>query len=113
MFEIMADEPAALRRFYSEVFGWHIDLEGGFGYVRFPVARRPSLGGIGQAQKGVVGYEKGVAFYLEVDAIDEALLARITAGGGSVAVPRTPVDGYVFAMFYDREKNLIGLIERF
>ncbi len=113
MFEIMATDQAALNQFYKVVFGWQADPNGGFDYIKFPVASRPLLGGIGKAKPGVIGWEKGVTFYLEVPSIDQALEDRIKNNGGKMTVPRTPVDGYVFGMFEDPEKNLVGLIEPF
>jgi predicted enzyme related to lactoylglutathione lyase len=113
MFEIMADQPSTLVAFYHAVFGWHVEAQGGFNYIKFPSAPRALLGGIGQAQKDVVGWKKGLTFYLEVPHIDQALVERIQAHGGKVLVQRTPVDGYVFAMFEDPEQNLLGLIEPF
>lgn len=113
MFEIMADDQAKLTQFYQAVFGWHVEPEGGFNYVKFPIRARALLGGIGQAQKGVVGWAKGITFYLEVPKIDDAFTALITAHGGTIAVPRTEAGGYAFAMFEDPEKNLVGLIETF
>lgn len=113
MFEIMASDQSALIKFYQAVFGWHVDISGGFGYIKFPATSRALLGGIGKAKRGVVGWEKGVTFYLQVPRIDQGLVDLIQAHGGKLAVPRTPVDGYVFAMFEDPEKNLVGIIEPF
>jgi uncharacterized protein len=113
MFEIMAADQAGLTGFYKAVFGWEIQPgTGGFGYVHFPSEARPLLGGIGQAQPGVAGYEKGIVFYFMVRSAAETL-ELVTANGGSVVVHPTPVDGYTFANFRDPEGNLLGLIEPF
>src|SRR5687768_8714098 len=112
MFEIMANDQQKIIDFYTKVFGWQTDVKNGFAYIHFPPATYHLLGGIGQAQPGVVGWEKGVAFYIQVEDLQEAL-DRVCAHGGAVAVPPTGVDGYHFAMFYDPEQNLIGLITPF
>lgn len=112
MFEIMANDQQQLLQFYQAVFGWQSEPNGGFDYIKFPVASRALLGGIGQAQAGVVGWGKGITFYLQVADIDYAL-AKIHEHGGSMAVPKTVADGYTFAMFYDPEQNLVGLIQPF
>ena len=60
MFEIIAVDQEAARKFYSYVFGWSYEGgTGGFAYVRFPVETRPLLGGIGQANSAVPGFEPG------------------------------------------------------
>lgn len=113
MFEIMADDQAELVAFYTAVFDWQVTFDsGGFAYVRFPPATRHLLGGIGQAQADVPGWEKGTAFYIEVASL-EAALEKVTGCGGRTVVPPTDVDAYRFAMFEDPESNLIGIIEPF
>jgi len=111
MFEIMADNQAALLKFYQSVFGWKVEMTGGFALIQFPPVTRALFGGIGQAVAGKAGWEKGITFYLEVPAIDETLLERITAHGGTIAVHRTDMGGFVFAMFQDPEQNLVGVME--
>lgn len=113
MFEILADDPAAQVAFYAAVFGWRVEYDStGFAYVHFPTATRHLLGGIGAAQPGVPGWEKGVAFYLQVPNLQETL-DLVCASGGAVVVEPTSVDAYRFAMFTDPEANLIGIIEPF
>lgn len=116
MFEIMAEDQEKQIAFYNAVFGWHTEKDNaGFAYIHFPAsppASYPILGGIGKAQPGVPGYEKGTAFYIRVESVS-ATLERVKDFGGQVAVPSTPVDSYTFGMFYDPESNLIGLIEPF
>ena len=116
MFEIMALDQPRLVSFYEKLFGWRVEFDAtGFGYIHFPPpppAERPMLGGIGKAQAGVPGWEKGTAFYVLVESVTETL-ARVEQLGGTTVVPRTPAAPYVFAMFEDPEKNLLGLIEPF
>jgi predicted enzyme related to lactoylglutathione lyase len=113
MFEILAEDQPAVTSFYASVFGWSFDYDGaGYGYVHFPVAPRHLLGGIGAAQQGVPGWEKGTAFYLEVPDL-QTTLDLVVQHGGAVVVEPTSVDAYRFAMFTDIEQNLIGIIEPF
>lgn len=116
MFEIMALDQQRLIDFYENLLGWKVQLgPKGFGYIHFPPsppANYSMLGGIGKAVAGVPGWEKGTAFYVQVESID-ATLQNAVALGGSVVVPRVEADGYVFGMFHDPESNLIGLIEPF
>jgi predicted enzyme related to lactoylglutathione lyase len=113
MFEIMADDQPTLTAFYGSVFGWSFDYDSaGYAYVHFPVATRHLLGGIGVAQPGVPGWERGTAFYLQVPDL-RATLDLVVKHGGAVVVEPTSVDAYRFAMFTDIESNLIGIIEPF
>jgi predicted enzyme related to lactoylglutathione lyase len=113
MFEILANDQAALIAFYTSVFEWELDYDGaGFGYVHFPPAARHLLGGIGKADPGMPGWEKGTAFYIEVADL-ESTLDTVRANGGEVVVAPISIDTYRFAMFSDPESNLIGIIEPF
>lgn len=118
MFEIMAENRATLAAFYNSLFGWNLDpSQPSFSYVHFP-APVVTLGGIGDAQPGVPGWEKGVAFYFQVDCVDTTL-AKVKELGGTVVVPKTEIPkdigtgNYVFGMFRDLESNLIGLLQPF
>lgn len=113
MFEILADDQEVLLGFYAGVFGWTYEKDNsGYAYVRFPMATRHLRGGIGTAQQGTPGWEKGTAFYLEVEDL-QATLDTVVKLGGEVVVSPTSVDAYRFAMFNDPELNLIGIIEPF
>ena len=113
MFEIIAKDQARAQAFYAQVFGWSYELgTGRFAYVHFPLQARPLLGGIGQANPGVPGFEPGHSFYLLVSSL-ETTIAAAQAAGGRLHAPIASVDGYRFAMIQDPEGNPIGLIEPF
>ncbi|RMQ49742.1 hypothetical protein ALQ04_01312 [Pseudomonas cichorii] len=113
MFEIIAKDSAAARAFYQQVFGWQYQSgTGGFSYIHFPAGTPPLLGGIGQADPDLPGFEPGHNFYLLVDALEPVLEAALAAGGSALMSP-TAIDGYRFAMFKDPEGNPVGLIEHF
>ncbi len=113
MFEIIANDQDAMQTFYSQVFGWTYEVgTSGFAYVHFPIATQALLGGIGQAQNGVPGFEPGHNFYLRVDNL-ETTIAAAEAAGGKQYMPPASADGYRFAMIQDPEGNPIGLIEPF
>jgi uncharacterized protein len=113
MFEIIAKDQQRAKAFYTAVFGWTYEVgTGGFAYVRFPTESTPLLGGIGQMQPGVPGFEPGHNFYLRVDDLDVAI-ERAVAHGGHRFVEPTSIDGFRFAMIRDPEHNPIGLIEPF
>lgn len=113
MFEIIARDQEAMKRFYGDVFGWNFeDGSEGFAYVHFGVRKTPLLGGVGQAQTGVPGLEPGHAFYFVVDDI-KATLERIVAAGGGRHMAETQADAYTFAMAKDPEGNPFGLVRPF
>lgn len=113
MFEIIARDQEALKKFYTAVFGWdYREGSAGFDYIEFPATSRPLLGGIGQAMKNTPGFEPGRSFYLEVESLEKAI-ERARASGGSIHMKPAEADGYHFAMIKDPEGNVIGLVEPF
>jgi predicted enzyme related to lactoylglutathione lyase/quinol monooxygenase YgiN len=113
MFEVIANNQAAAQSFYSQVFGWTYQTgTDGFAYVHFPDVTRPLLGGIGQADSSVPGFEPGHSFYILVDNVEAAIARALEAGGAEYMAPAS-VDGYRFAMIRDPEGNPVGLIEPF
>lgn len=113
MFEIIANDQANLKTFYQTVFHWNYTIgTGDFAYVKFPVQTLPLLGGIGQANPQIPGFDPGHNFYLLVDDLQTTIDAALAAGASSLADP-TVIDGYHFAMIKDPEGNPIGLIQPF
>jgi hypothetical protein len=113
MFEISAKDQGKLKHFYQEVFGWQYQIgTGDFAYVHFDGNSPPLLGGIGQSNPKIPGFEAGHRFYLLVDDLDEAI-ARAKKAGASLELPPAAVDGYHFAIIKDPEGNPIGLITPF
>ena len=113
MFEVIAQDQARAQAFYSEVFGWSYQTgTGGFAYVHLPSKIQSLLGGIGQANSSVPGFEPGHNFYILVEDMDAAI-ARAEAAGGKLHMEVANVDGYTFAMVEDPEGNPIGLIKPF
>jgi uncharacterized protein len=113
MFEIIATDQAALKTFYSSVFGWNYQSgTAGFAYIPFPAQTLPLLGGIGQTEPNTPGYEPGKNFYLRVEDL-EASIDRAVTNGGSRYVDPVSVDGYHFAIIRDPEGNPVGLIKPF
>jgi predicted enzyme related to lactoylglutathione lyase/quinol monooxygenase YgiN len=110
MFEIIANDQPSLKSFYSKVFGWQYQTgAAGFAYVHFPERTPPLLGGIGQADPSVPGFEPGHSFYILVEDLENAIERAIAAGGSRHMDPAT-ADGYHFAMIKDPEGNAVGLI---
>lgn len=105
-FEVVGRDGPALRSFYSDLFGWQlqvmeemnygiVDTGGGIG------------GGVGQSQDG----SGHVTFYVEVDD-PQAYLDKAEELGGKTVMPVTTIpDMVTLAMFTDPEGHLIGVVK--
>jgi uncharacterized protein len=116
-FEIPFDDKARAMKFYGNVFDWKLTDMPEMSYVMAEsvavdekqMPREPGAinGGLFQRPKEA----PHPALYVSVDSIDEAL-KKVTAGGGKVVTPRTPIPGMgAYARIADTEGNVIGLFE--
>jgi uncharacterized protein len=117
-FEIVGRDPAALSKFYADVFGWSLrpPMAGDpMEYVAIdtvPEDNNVISGGIGKAPEG---YDGHVTFYIRVDDV-EAAFAKIEARGGSRMMGPQNVrmpDGnsITIGLFRDPEGRTIGLVD--
>lgn len=111
-FEIIGTDPAKLRDYYGQLFGWGFDTSG-------PVAASVSAageygftetGGIPGGVGGGAGFAPHVVFYVGVPDVAAALREAERLGGIRRMGPeRAPGRDLVVAQFTDPEGNLIGL----
>ena len=112
-FEIIGTDPAGLRGYYGELFGWSFDTSG-------PVAASVSAQGAygvtdagGTIPGGVGGgpeHRPHTVFYVGVPDVEAALRRAEELGGRRTMGPdRAPGRDLVVAHFTDPEGNLIGL----
>ena len=116
-FEIIGADPARLRSYYGELFGWEFSMDdavteavstpGNYGFVD------GSRNGDGAVINGGVGggdgYEPRVLFYVGVPDV-EAALARAESLGGTRRLGPAGIPGkLVVGRFTDPEGNLIGV----
>jgi predicted enzyme related to lactoylglutathione lyase len=110
-FEITtASDAPALQKFYSEMFGWQVNVMpemGGYGLV--DTGTESAIGGgIGPAQGA-----PGVRMYVYVENLDDALLKAESLGGKTVMPPTKVSDEFgSIAVFSDLDGNGIGLWDR-
>ena len=117
-FEIIGNDPAGLRRYYGDLFGWEfatggpvasaVSQAGHYGFVeRIPTGDGGGIpGGVG----GGPGYGGHVIFYIGVPDVEAALQHAERLGGKRQMGPeRAPGTGLVVGHFTDPEGNLIGL----
>lgn len=113
-FEIIGADPAKLRTYYGELFGWEFDTgdattdtvsqSGNYGFVS-----GEAEGGINGGVGGGEGYQRRVLFYVGVPNVEAALETAETLGGRRVMGPEGTPGTLVVGQFTDPEGNLIGV----
>lgn len=116
-FEIIGADPAMLRGYYAELFGWEFDVgdaateavsrPGEYGFV--DGGTTGDANGINGGVGGGAGHEGRVLFYVGVPDVEAALRKAEALGGtrrmGPEGTPGTIVVGH----FADPEGHLIGV----
>jgi predicted enzyme related to lactoylglutathione lyase len=105
---------AALRSFYSDLFGWEIDADNPMNYGM--VQREGNVtsdgvgigGGVGQGPEGYGGH---VTFYIEVPDVEGALAKAESLGATRVMGPEKIMDQVELGQFTDPEGHLIGVVK--
>jgi predicted enzyme related to lactoylglutathione lyase len=107
-FEFMSSNVASSKSFYSAVFGWKFDDQMVPGYTLIHTGHEPTGG---MFPKPDAAPSACMNVYFTVPNIDETL-QTVTANGGQVLVPKTPVPNVGhFAMFTDPEGIAVGLMQ--
>ncbi len=116
-FEIIGKDPARLREYFGELFGWEFDVPSPVsGAVSDPAqygfVNRMALpdgtgipGGVG----GGPGYEGHAVFYIAVPDVEAALRKAEDLGGKRRMGPEQAPSGLVVGHFTDPEGNLVGV----
>jgi predicted enzyme related to lactoylglutathione lyase len=111
--EIPAKNLQAAGDFYSQVFGWKVEVDAVYNYAMFSAEGGPGGGFVSTEAAhdgGMMQYKvDSLLVYLGSDDID-ADLARIEAHGGKTVLPKTeiPQVGW-FAIFTDPTGNHMAL----
>jgi predicted enzyme related to lactoylglutathione lyase len=114
-FEVMGQDGALLRRFYSELFGWSIDADNPMGYGVIAHSENYNADGVGLGG-GILGGmppgQDGATFYVEVPDVEGALAEGERLGGTKIMGPQQ-VDGgrLVFGHLLDPEGHHVGLFQ--
>ncbi len=113
-FEISADEPEDLARFYEKVFGWKIaKWEGPVEYWLITTGEEsePGIDG-GLGRKSEQEQAPSTVNTIDVSSVDE-YVKKVKANGGTIAVPKHVVPGVGWlAYFKDPKGNMFGMMER-
>lgn len=109
-FEILGRDPAALRSFYTDAFGWSLGPvdESPMAYSMVQIKDAGGIdGGIGKAPEGP-GH---ATFYVAVDDLQAALERVEKLGGRTILPPQQVPGGVTFAYFADPEGHVMGLLK--
>lgn len=117
-FEVTGNDPALLRTFFADLFGWEYDTtppvadevsdEGQYGFVGLMQTEDGTgiRGGVG----GGPGRTGHAIFYVGVDDVEEALRSAERHGGTRVMGPaQSKHGGVVVGHFRDPEGHLVGV----
>jgi predicted enzyme related to lactoylglutathione lyase len=113
-FEIIGTDPAALRGYYGQLFGWQYQLgdatsdavsaPGGYGFVA-----GPSTGGINGGVGGGADHRPRVLFYVAVPDVAAALRRAEELGGTRLLGPEPAAGDFTVGRFADPEGNVVGV----
>ncbi len=110
-FEIPADKPEALTKFYAEMFGWKFS-KAPFPGPEYWLCETGEGEGINGAVMQRQDPKQPWMNYVDVPGIDSAIEKAVKLGG-KVALPKTPVPGVgAFAAIIDPQGNICGLWEK-
>jgi hypothetical protein len=116
-FEIIGKDPAKLRDYFGELFGWKFDVPSpvseavsdpaNYGFIsRMALSDGTGIpGGVG----GGPGYEGHAVFYIAVPDVEAALQKAESLGGKRRMGPERAPSGLVVGHFTDPEGNLVGV----
>ena len=116
-FEIIGNDPAKLRGYYGELFGWEFHMgdavtekvsqPGMYGFLDGSTTGdgHGINGGIGGGQ----GHERRVLFYVGVPDVESALQKAESLGGQRLMGPEPESGDFAVGHFIDPEGNVIGV----
>ncbi|MGH3795013.1 MAG: VOC family protein [Pseudonocardiaceae bacterium] len=107
-FEVIGRDGAALRSFYSDLFGWKIATDNPMNYGVVQSEDNAGIGGgIGVGPEGYAGH---VTFYIGVPDVEAALVKAESLGGSRMMGPEKVMDRIEVGLFNDPEGHLIGVV---
>nr|WP_055509926.1 VOC family protein [Nonomuraea pusilla] len=119
-FEVIGRDPAKLRGYYGELFGWEfqtgdaatraVSQPGNYGFVDGATTGDGEMGaGINGGVGGGEGHEGRVLFYVSVPNVEDALRKAESLGGKREMGPEGTPGALVVGWFTDPEGNLVGV----
>lgn len=107
-FDISAENPEELRKFYETIFGWKFNKwEGPMEYWMIQTGEGPGIDG-GLSKKDQQNMDINT---IDVPNLDE-YVQKVEANGGTIVAPKMPIPGIGwFAVFKDSEGNTFGMMQ--
>ena len=106
--ELMVNDLAKAKAFYSSLFDWEFDESSFPGYLIVKTGTDP---GGGMMAKPEMAPMCALNTYFAVADLD-ATLAKAAAAGATILVPKTPIEGVGhWAMFADPDGIPVGLLQ--
>ena len=116
-FEIPADDVEKLKKFYSRLFGWKIELMPGqveyYGIYTVPMDEKgmPLRPGVNGGLMKKQNPEHKAVNYIQVESVDE-YMKKIESLGGRIVVPKMEVPGIGWwALALDPEGNQFAILQ--
>lgn len=107
--ELMVNDPAGAKKFYSSILDWEFDESAVPGYTMIKTGAEP---GGGMMAKPEMAPMCALNTYFQVEDV-EATLAKATAAGATMIAPKTAIPGMGYwAMFTDPDGIPIGLFQK-
>ena len=116
-FEVIGKDPARLRKYFGELFGWEfavpspvsqeVSEPANYGFLDLVTSEDGTgiRGGVG----GGAGFASHAVFYVGVPNVEAALQRAEELGGSRVMGPATSPNGLVVGHFKDPEGTLMGV----
>jgi hypothetical protein len=110
-FEIIGEDPAVLRGYYGDLFGWEFDVgDATTDKVSEPGAYGFATGaGINGGVGGGPGHTPAVLFYVGVPDVEAALRKAESLGGRRLLGPEPATGDFTVGRFADPEGNVVGV----
>ena len=108
-FEVMGKDPAALQKYYGDLFDWKMDASNPMNYGVVEKAGEGIGGGVGPAPPGTDGH---VTFYVEVEDVGAALDKAESLGGKKVFGPEKVMGEIEIGLFNDPEGHMVGVVNQ-
>jgi predicted enzyme related to lactoylglutathione lyase len=107
-FDISAENPEELRKFYESVFGWKFEKwEGPMEYWMITTGEGPGIDG-GMSKKGEQNMDINT---IDIPNLDEYIL-KVEENGATIVAPKMAIPGVGwFAVFKDTEGNTFGMMQ--
>jgi predicted enzyme related to lactoylglutathione lyase len=111
-FEVLGQDGASLQRYYADLFGWNIQVEGPLGYGAVDTrATGPAKGIPGGIASPYLSTRRWVTIYVAADDLEGTLARAQRLGGKVIMGPVQIPGGPALAVFEDPEGHAIGLVK--